>query len=114
MRLFFCADLLVLGSRRDLRTPHGDSSDSLDPKKKRGTRRAKLQGKSFSQAVQNAVDLYLDLPAENEDERKTLAKMASASADRSIAKLDETIACIEGLKSMRKARGVGRATPLIL
>lgn len=78
----------------------------LDPKqKKRLTRRAKLQGKSFSQAVRNAIDLYLDLPVENEDELKALAKMASESADRSLAKLDETIAYIDkGLKSMRKAR----------
>lgn len=78
----------------------------LDPKqKKRLTQRAKSQGKSFSQAVRNAIDLYLDLPVENEDELKALAKMASESADRSIAKLDETIAYIDkGLKSMRKAR----------
>ncbi len=37
----------------------------LDPKqKKRLARRAKLRGKSFSQEVRDAVDLYLDLPVE--------------------------------------------------
>ena len=76
----------------------------LDPKqKKRLTRRAKLKGSSFSQEVRNAIDLYLDLPVESENELKVLAKLASESADRSIAKLDETIAYIDrGLKSMRK------------
>ena len=78
----------------------------LDPKqKKRLARRAKLRGKSFSQEVRDAVDLYLDLPVGTEAELKTLAKMASESADRSIARLDETIAYIDrGLKAMRKSR----------
>lgn len=78
----------------------------LDPKqKKRLARRAKLRGKSFSQEVRNAVELYLDLPVEGEDELRTLARQAGESADRSIARLDETIAYIDrGLKSMRKSR----------
>ncbi len=76
----------------------------IDPnQKQRLARRAKQQGKSFSQAVRNAIDLYLDLPVENEDELKALARLASESADRSIARLDETIAYIDrGLKAMRK------------
>ena len=79
---------------------------SLDPKqKKRLARRAKLRGKSFAQEVRNAVDLYLDFPPGSEEELKALVRMASESADRSIARLDETIAYIDrGLKAMRKSR----------
>jgi Ribbon-helix-helix protein, copG family len=78
----------------------------LDPKqKKRLQRRAKLRGKSFSQEVRGAVDLYLDLPVGSEDELKILARMAKESADRSIARLDETIAYIDrARKAMRKPR----------
>ncbi len=78
----------------------------LDPKQKRRlTLRAKKRGKSFSQEVRDAVDMYLEMPMETEDELKTLARMASESADRSIAKLDDTIAYLNrGLKTMRKSR----------
>lgn len=78
----------------------------LDPKQKaRLARRAKLRGRSFSQEVRNAVDLYLDLPIETEDDLKALAREAREAADRSIARLDETIAYIDrGLKAMRKSR----------
>lgn len=45
----------------------------LDPKQKRRlARRAKLRGKSFSQGLRNAVNLYLDLPVENEKELSAL------------------------------------------
>lgn len=76
----------------------------LDPKQKaRLTRRAKQRGRSFSQEVRNAIDLYLDFPVEDEAELTTLAREAKESADRSIKKLDETIAYVDrGLKSMRK------------
>lgn len=78
----------------------------LDPKQKRRlTLRAKKRGKSFSQEVRDALDMYLEMPMETEDELKTLARMASESADRSIAKLDDTIAYLSrGLKTMRKSR----------
>jgi len=78
----------------------------LDPKqKKRLQRRAKLRGKSFSQEVRDAVDLYRDLPVGTEEELNILARMAKESADRSIARLDETIAYIDReLKTMRKPR----------
>ncbi len=78
----------------------------LDPKQKRRlTLRAKKRGKSFSQEVRDAVDMYLEIPMETEDELKTLARMASESADRSIAKLDDTIAYMNrALKAMRKSR----------
>ncbi|HKM66738.1 MAG TPA: ribbon-helix-helix protein, CopG family [Candidatus Acidoferrum sp.] len=78
----------------------------LDPKQKaRLTRRAKRRGQSFSQAVRNAIDLYLDFPVENEEELAAVAREAKESADRSIKRLDETIAYLNrGLKAMRKPR----------
>jgi len=78
----------------------------FDPKQKaRLARRAKKRGRSFSQEVRNAVDLYLDLPLETEAELKALAHEAKESAERSIARLDETIAYLDrGLKAMRQSR----------
>jgi len=78
----------------------------FDPKQKaRLARRAKQRGRSFSQEVRNAVDLYLDLPAENEEELNLLARAAKDSADRSIKRLDETIAYVgRVLKGMRRAK----------
>ena len=78
----------------------------LDPKQKaRLTRRAKQRGRSFSQEVRNAVDLYLELPANKEDELRLLARAANESARRSIKRLDETIAYVDAiLKSMRKSK----------
>ncbi len=76
----------------------------LDPKQKaRLARRAKKRGLSFSQEVRNAVDLYLDIPIESEEELKVLAREAKQSADRSIKRLDETIAYVDRiLKGMKK------------
>ncbi len=68
----------------------------LDPKqKKRLARRAKLRGKSFSQEVRDAIDLYFDLPVESEEELSALARAANRSADRMIQKLDETIVHVD-------------------
>lgn len=73
--------------------------------KQRLTRRARLRGKSFSQEVRDAVDLYLSVPVETEAELSAIAREASESADRSIAKLDETIAYLKkGIRSLRKSR----------
>ena len=53
----------------------------MDPvQKQRLAHRAKLRGKSFSQEVRDAVDLYLDLPVENEEELRGLAKAANQAA----------------------------------
>lgn len=72
-----------------------------EKQKRRLTRRARLRGKSFSQEVRDAVDLYLSIPVETEAELSALAKQANEAADRSIAKLDETIAYLrKGLRSM--------------
>jgi hypothetical protein len=62
--------------------------------KQRLTRRAKLRGKSFSQEVRDAVDLYLDVPVESEAELRVLAKSANHAADRMIKNLDETISYV--------------------
>jgi len=77
----------------------------LDPKQKqRLARRAKRRGRSFSQEVRNAVEPYLELPAE-EEELRILARAANESADRMIARLDETIAYLDrGLKAIRKSK----------
>jgi len=78
----------------------------IDPKQKRRlAQRAKLRGKSFSQEVRNAVDLYLELPTENEEELLGLARAANQSADRMIQTLDETIAHVgQILKHKRNGR----------
>jgi hypothetical protein len=78
----------------------------MDPKQKqRLVKRAKLRGKSFSQEVRNAIDLYLDLPVESEAELSALARAANQSADRMIKKLDETIVHVDRiLKQMRNGR----------
>jgi hypothetical protein len=77
----------------------------LDPKQKqRVVRRAKLRGKSFSQEVRDALDLYLAVPVETENELSDLARAANLSADRTIKKLDETIEYVD--RTLKKARNV--------
>jgi predicted DNA-binding protein len=78
----------------------------LDPKQKqRLAKRAKQRGKSFSQEVRDAIDLYLDLPVESQEELSALARAANQSADRMIEKLDETIVHVDRiLKQMRNGR----------
>jgi hypothetical protein len=77
----------------------------LDAKQKaRLTRRAKKRGRSFSEEVRNAVDLYLDLPVE-EDQLSLLARAANESAGRSVKRLDEAIAYLARiLKDMRREK----------
>ena len=77
----------------------------LDAKQKeRLTRRAKKRGRSFSQEVRNAVDLYLDLPAE-EEQLNLVARAANESAGRSVKRLDETIAYLGRIiKELRRAK----------
>jgi len=75
----------------------------LDPKQKqRVAHRAKLRGKSFSQEVRDALDLYLAVPVETENELSDLARAANLSADRTIKKLDETIEYVD--RTLKKAR----------
>jgi hypothetical protein len=76
----------------------------IDAKQKaRLARRAKKRGRSFSQEVRNAIDMYLDIPVETEEELSILARAANESAKRSIKRLDETIEFVDQvLKRMRK------------
>jgi len=75
----------------------------MDPKQKRQlARRAKLRGKSFSQEVRTAVDLYLAMPIESKEELSLLARSANRSADRTIKKLDETIAYVDRVLKQKR------------
>jgi hypothetical protein len=77
----------------------------MDPKqKKRLTQRAKLRGKSFSQEVRDAVDLYLDIPLETQEELKALATEANRSVDRMVRILDTTSAHIDQVLRQMKRR----------
>jgi len=80
------------------------SQIQLDPKQRqRLARRAKKHGKSLSQKVSSAADLHLSVPYKTDAELSALARQAKASADRSIARLDETIAYLDReLKKIRK------------
>ena len=77
----------------------------LDAKQKeRLTRRAKKRGRSFSEEVRNAVDLYLELPFD-EERLNLLARAANESAGRSVKRLDETIAYLGRIiKELRRAK----------
>ncbi len=76
-----------------------------EKQKRRLTRRARLRGKSFSQEVRDAVDLYLSVPVESEEELRALARAANLAADRMIRRLDETIAYVDrALKSRRNGK----------
>jgi len=77
----------------------------LDAKQKaRLMRRARQRGRSFSQEVRNAVDLYLNLPGE-EGELNLLARAANESAGRSVKRLDETIAYLSRImKDLRREK----------
>ena len=75
----------------------------LDAKQKeRLARRARQRGKSFSQEVRDAVDLYLSVPVETESELAALARAANLSADRTIKNLDETITYVA--RALRRSR----------
>jgi Ribbon-helix-helix protein, copG family len=78
----------------------------LDPKQKaRLARRARQRGRSFSQEVRTAVDLYLDLPVETEEQLSMLARAANESAKHSVKKLAETIEYVDRiLESMRRSK----------
>ncbi len=84
------------------------SQIQLDPKQRqRLARRAKKHGKSLSQEVSSTVDLYLSGPYKTEAELSALAPQAKASADRSVARLDETIAYLD-----RELKKIGKHSEL--
>jgi hypothetical protein len=73
-----------------------------EKQKRRLTRRARLRGKSFSQEVRDAVDLYLSVPVESEEELSALARAANLAADRMIKRLDETIAYVDRVLKQKR------------
>lgn len=70
--------------------------------KQRLAKRARKCGKSFSQEVRNAVDFYLAVPIETEEELAGLAAAARQSAGRSVKHLDETISAVDRI--LKRAR----------
>jgi hypothetical protein len=70
--------------------------------KERLSHRARKRGRSFSQEVRNAVDLYLALPVESEEELVRLAENARRATEAMITDLDRTIA--ELRRSSRRRR----------
>ncbi|MGH9816989.1 MAG: ribbon-helix-helix protein, CopG family [Candidatus Acidiferrales bacterium] len=68
-------------------------------------RKARRAGKSVSEAVRDAVDIYLEIPAESEEELAVLASEARLSIERSIQRLDRSIANMDRvLKRARRSR----------
>jgi hypothetical protein len=58
-------------------------------------RRARRRGTSFSEELRSAVDLYLEMPEGADLESLAgLAQEVNRSLDRSIARLDETLALL--------------------
>jgi hypothetical protein len=58
--------------------------------------RARRRKTSFSEEVREALDLYLDLPPDFDEEQfAALAREANASLSRSMARLDEAIAKVK-------------------
>ncbi len=69
----------------------------LTPKQRKGLfQKARRRKTSFSEELRAAADLYLQLPPEvGLNDLEALAKEASASLDRSNAKLDEAAARVQ-------------------
>jgi hypothetical protein len=75
----------------------------INPKqRKRLFQRARRRKTSFSEELRAALDFYLHLPPDF-DERAfaALVRAANASMDRSIAKLDETLAFLEKFREAK-------------
>ena len=66
----------------------------ITPQQRKGLlRKARKRKTSFSEELRSAVDLYLDLPADFDEEAfAVLLKEANTSMDRSIARMDDAIA----------------------
>jgi ABC-type transporter Mla subunit MlaD len=79
----------------------------LDPRQKtRLKRRAKLNGRSVSEEVQHAIDLYLVLSPDIDKELAALARSANEAAKHSVRRLDETIAFVGRILKKMNARRV--------
>jgi regulator of sirC expression with transglutaminase-like and TPR domain len=70
--------------------------------RKRLFQRARRRNTSFSEELRAALDFYLDLPPDfDEKALAALVREANASMDRSIAKLDETLAFLEKFREAK-------------
>jgi hypothetical protein len=79
----------------------------IDSKQRqRLARRAKRSGKSLSQEVNQAVELYLSVPPDMQKELGVAAKAANRASDRMIKRLDETVKYVESslIKMQRTAK----------
>ena len=73
--------------------------------KERLRRRARRRGKSFSNEVREAVEIYLTLPVETREELAVLASEARQSTRRTVARLDQAITSLDRvLKRLEKNR----------
>jgi regulator of sirC expression with transglutaminase-like and TPR domain len=70
--------------------------------RKRLFQRARRRKTTFSQELRAALDFYLDLPPDFDEKAfAALVREANASMDRSIAKLDETLAFLEKFREAK-------------
>jgi len=70
-----------------------------DGRKKGLLRRARRRKTTLEDELNSAIDLYLQLPPDVDmKDLEALAREANASLGRSIAKLDEAIATVEGTR----------------
>jgi hypothetical protein len=69
------------------------------PGKRKCSRDPLTAGTSFSEEVGEAVDFYLEMPADTREELKALAVEANCAADRIIHRLDGTIAHVDAVLS---------------
>jgi regulator of sirC expression with transglutaminase-like and TPR domain len=75
----------------------------INPKqRKRLFQRARRRKTSFSEELRAALDFYPDLPPDFDEKAfAALVREANASMDRSIAKLDKTLAFLEKFREAR-------------
>lgn len=71
--------------------------------KRRLTRRAKFTGRSVSEEIREAVDLYLELPAGDREQLEALAAEANKSLERTLRRLEKSIHTVD--EALRKAGG---------
>jgi hypothetical protein len=70
--------------------------------RKRLFQRARRRKTNFSEESRAALDFYLDLPLDFDEQAfAALVREANASMDRSIAKLDETLAFLEKFREAK-------------
>lgn len=75
------------------------------PEQKKGlARRARLRKKSVSQEVRDAVDLWLELPVDSEEQLAKLAGEARRATERMIRDLDETMAQVRRTRKRWEAK----------